>query len=216
MSFGQRAQAERHFAQFGEDVLLKSLFGEGFGTYVDVGAGDPIRGSNTYLLYRAGWRGITIDPLRSNVMRARRKRPFDQQIMSLCGAYEGELMFHEFDPYELSTTSDERLAELNELGLVPKNQYLLPVKPLKSFGLLTKPSDRHVLCVDVEGVEVPVLDGIDWGAYRPAAICIEEWSSQLEGNLTTTEYLFPLGYTLKARVGLSSIFVHRESGLDWT
>src|SRR5215510_10661697 len=50
------------FSQQGEDLILARLFeGQRRGFYVDVGAHHPRRFSNTFLLYRRGWRGLNID-----------------------------------------------------------------------------------------------------------------------------------------------------------
>jgi hypothetical protein len=55
-----------YYSQAGEDAILSNIFNYVLptdrGFYVDVGAYHPFKHSNTYLLYRAGWRGINIDP----------------------------------------------------------------------------------------------------------------------------------------------------------
>ena len=40
--------AQRSFSQHGEDILLHDLFSGSTGNYVDIGAGEPAMGSNTY------------------------------------------------------------------------------------------------------------------------------------------------------------------------
>ena len=45
-----------------EDIYIcENLKNINKGFYVDIGAFNPIRGSNTYLLYKKGWSGINID-----------------------------------------------------------------------------------------------------------------------------------------------------------
>ena len=51
--------------QHGEDLVLWGLLGADAaapGFYVDVGAHDPAKYSNTKLFYDAGWRGLNVDP----------------------------------------------------------------------------------------------------------------------------------------------------------
>jgi hypothetical protein len=51
------------FSQFGEDLVIEELTnqpGIERGFYVDVGAFDPVTGSNTLLLFKRGWSGINI------------------------------------------------------------------------------------------------------------------------------------------------------------
>tara|TARA_B100001094_G_scaffold123926_1_gene119746 strand:+ start:493 stop:780 length:288 start_codon:yes stop_codon:yes gene_type:complete len=45
-----------------EDITInKYLKNIKKGFYVDIGAFNPIRGSNTYLLFKKGWSGINVD-----------------------------------------------------------------------------------------------------------------------------------------------------------
>jgi hypothetical protein len=64
---GKVHKIERSRSSFGEDRVLVKFLPEVLGSYIDVGAGAPVRGSNTYLFYERGWRGITIDPIKSLV-----------------------------------------------------------------------------------------------------------------------------------------------------
>ena len=62
------------FSNFGEEQILERLTGEllpaGQGRVaVDIGAGDGVRGSNTYALFRQGWRGLGVE---GDARRARR------------------------------------------------------------------------------------------------------------------------------------------------
>jgi hypothetical protein len=61
------AAGRERFSNFGEERILRKYIaqllpaGEGGGaarTAVDIGAGDGIKGSNTYALFREGWRGV--------------------------------------------------------------------------------------------------------------------------------------------------------------
>ena len=50
-----------NYSQAGQDLFAVELFGS-YGTYVDVGAGEPIRLNNTYLLeVKNNWKGISVD-----------------------------------------------------------------------------------------------------------------------------------------------------------
>ena len=50
------------------------------GFYVDVGAHHPIRFSNTFRLYRKGWRGLNIDANPGSMKRFHHTRPRDINI----------------------------------------------------------------------------------------------------------------------------------------
>jgi FkbM family methyltransferase len=194
------------YSQFGEDVVLRAMLGDAVGTYVDVGAGDPIRSSNTFSLYRQGWRGTLIDPISSNVGRARKFRKRDKVIQAACGAESGEVTFFEYTTYEYSTTSLERVEELSKQGLVPCSTYTVPIIPLRELNLVARPDEPSILSIDVEGSESEVIAGIDWNVFRPRFILVEEWSSPLRAHTTIFHELREQGYVLAAFTGLTSIY----------
>ncbi len=49
-------------SQFGEDKLILNYFGDRVGRFMDVGAGDGERYSNTAPLVERGWSGVMIEP----------------------------------------------------------------------------------------------------------------------------------------------------------
>jgi FkbM family methyltransferase len=200
-----------YYSHYGEDVLLKSLFANETGTYVDVGAGHPILGSNTYALYKKGWRGLTIDPILENVRLARKKRPRDTALHSLCGEDAESVTLWTYEIHQYSTTSPERVAELRERGLIPLKQEVLRSVSLASLGLRTDPRDASFLSIDVEGMELQVLQGNDWNAYLPSLIICEEISCPWLEPREVSTFLQNHGYELSDYVGLSSFYIHADS-----
>lgn len=78
----------KSYSQEGEDLLLSRIFGDKKdGFYIDVGAHHPFRFSNTYLLYKRGWRGINIDAMPGSMKLFNRFRPRDINIE--CGVASG-------------------------------------------------------------------------------------------------------------------------------
>lgn len=63
-----------------EDVILHRIFGgRASGTYLDVGASDPVRGNDTKALYDQGWSGVNlVDP--ALVDQFQRARPRDRTL----------------------------------------------------------------------------------------------------------------------------------------
>ena len=53
---------KKSYSLLGEDIFLNKYFNnKKKGFYIDVGCYHPISGSNTYLLYKKGWRGMNFD-----------------------------------------------------------------------------------------------------------------------------------------------------------
>ena len=67
-----------------------------------------------------------------------------------------------------------------------------------------------LLNVDVEGSEFDVLMSINWDAYRPRVIAIEEWSSPIYEKTDVRILLENLNYNLVSRCFLTSIYVHQN------
>src|SRR5436190_18531451 len=74
----ERKFAISSFSQEGEDMLLRREFErQASGFYVDVGAHDPHRFSNTHYFYKCGWRGINIEARPGSSRLFKRWRPRD-------------------------------------------------------------------------------------------------------------------------------------------
>jgi len=201
----------KSYSQFGEDIPLLNLIGNGVGTYIDIGAGHPIRGSNTYALYRRGWSGILIDPILANIESARKYRSRDKSICALCGLDEEATWFYEFETYELSTGEESRVRQLAEEGVHPSRKYQIRSMSLRSLGMKASPIDRVVLCIDVEGAEMTVLRLNDWASFLPPIIVVEEFAPPWLGLSEIQSLLGSKGYELSDRIGLSSIYIHTDS-----
>ena len=102
---GQRIRRSG-FSNFGEEQILEALIAELLPPdhsrfAVDIGAGDGVRGSNTYALFRRGWRGLGVE---GDERRARR----------LSRAYRS---FLEVEPAHALATPSNVIALLREHGV---------------------------------------------------------------------------------------------------
>src|SRR5262249_61061466 len=89
---------ERDHAQYGEDrivlALLRALVcdrgGRSFQSicYVEIGGNHPIRNSNTWLLYKAGCRGVLVEPNPELAALLAHVRPRDT-VISAAGCPRG-------------------------------------------------------------------------------------------------------------------------------
>lgn len=51
----------KSYSQAGQDRFVWELLGPGPGTFLDIGANDPVVKSNTWALEKAGWRGALVE-----------------------------------------------------------------------------------------------------------------------------------------------------------
>jgi len=195
----------------GEDLALAHYLPEINGRYLDIGSGDPIRGSNTYLFYKRGWSGVTIDPLTRANRKHKRKRRRDQQIIACVSdlsSQTSEILFYEYDADDFSTTSKQRFLELQAQGIKPRVIRKVRAIFLNELDLETNPREAFLLDIDVEGEELSVLNTIDWVNFLPRVIAVEEWISPIYKATKVRTLLESKGYLLESRTSVTSIYVH--------
>lgn len=170
------------------------------GFFVEVGANDPKKDSQSFHLEEAGWRGILIEPvpeLAAELRRVRRATVFEVACSSPDRA--GTTMtlhvagpFSSFDPHLAVTgmradrTVDVRVDTLDQV---------------LAQGDVRPPID--LMSVDVEGHELEVLSGFDFARWRPRLILLEDHVS----NLDKHRFMQRNGYALMRRTGLNGWYV---------
>lgn len=182
------ASGNTYFSNFGEDILISILLRDEQvkGIYVDVGAYDPIRFSNTFLLAVNGWRGINIDASREAIERFNAARPNDVNIHALIAESEKEMEFYKFKSDTYNTADAESLPRKlarNDPDLVPHTVEKVTAVTLNS--ILAKHAEGQkidLLNIDAEGFDLRILYSLDFNLYRPKVICleinVEDWTSE--------------------------------------
>jgi FkbM family methyltransferase len=174
-------QRNTSFGQSGEDAwFLHTLRGRNIpwansGFYVDLGANHPVVFSATYLLYKAGWSGITVDPVPSLCALHRRLRPRDVCLNVGVGAACEQRRFWETAPDFFSSFSgeDTRRAEKKGLCAVLRETAVSLVTP--SDIVANVPAGRTVnyLTIDTEGLDGEILNNWPWNKCMPDVISCE-------------------------------------------
>lgn len=186
------------YAQAGEDLVLDFLNDYApSGSYVDVGCNHPVRGSNTYRMYRKGWSGICIDAAAKFGPMFKASRPRDRFVQAAVSDQPGEVTFHHFAADELSSIGGERLAEL--AGYRPLRTEVMATRTVASIlDECGVPRQFGVLSVDVEGHDEQALRSVDLARFEPAIILTELNGTDLEiGNVAAhpvSQYLAAFGY----------------------
>jgi FkbM family methyltransferase len=172
------ADEQECYSQEGEDLIVARLFdGKSNGFFVDVGAHHPIRHSNTYLLYRRGWRGINIDATPGSMAKFRRLRPQDINVESLVANDLSPRRFYVFNESALNTASGKLARErpIENGNYQITSEVDLRPRPLASLLDEFLPQGRVIdlMSVDVEGLDLDVLRSNDWRRYRPKLLLVE-------------------------------------------
>lgn len=187
------------YSQYCEDLILDRLTGyKAKGFYVDVGANDPVRFSNTKKFYDRGWAGINIDPNPYCYKLLKAMRPRDINLNIGIGEASATLPFYDFLETEISTFSADRAIKVQNEGYTLRQVIDVPMKPLAEVLKDVKHID--FLSIDAEDQNFEVLKSHDW-KVKPTVICIEnDTDHDYEG------YLKQYGYKKVATTLLNSFF----------
>jgi len=201
-----------YFGQFGEDAVFMALWDwhkRKTGFYVDIGAYHPIDLSNTNVLYRHGWRGVTVDPNPKLAPLFARHRPEGTHLTCAVGAQAGEATYFAFAQPNYNTM-DAAVAEKLSAEK-PFEKFSVPVRTLASILSEHGPKSGEIdlLSVDCEGFDEIVLASNDWKRFRPAWIMVED--EQAGQDSGTARLLAGEGYELAAWVSMTKIYRRREA-----
>lgn len=204
------------FAQEAEDLLIKRWFSnKTSGFYVDVGAHHPFRFSNTYIFYKAGWKGINIDATPGSMDAFREFRPGDINIEAAISDEKEILKFHIFKEKALNTFDEETAKSRVEKNVSD----LQEIKELQTYTL-EEILDKHIsvgqqidfLTIDVEGHDLAILKSNNWQKYRPSVVLLEDLGGTIEKALETEAYQFLKGrdYSFKSRTDNTIFFTDNK------
>ncbi|WP_435022593.1 FkbM family methyltransferase (plasmid) [Tundrisphaera sp. TA3] len=205
------------FSHYAEDLLVLHLLrdkisrGES-GIYVDVGAFDPVRFSNTLLLHQHGWIGINVDPNAAQIEKFRRCRPADANLCAIVSDSERPVDYLEYPTggtNRLVDPSEARRENVN--GEPPSSTVRMTTTTLADLLAEHLPPGAKIdfLNVDCEGEDLAALRGLDWSRWSPEVIAIEAYDD--DARAAVTDFVVARGYTPAAQCLLTLIFV-RSAG----
>src|SRR4051812_20874799 len=92
-----------HSQNFEDVILWRALKHVERGTYIDIGAQDPVVDSVSLAFYKQGWRGVHVEPVPSYADKLRMERPDERVIEAAISPKEGTIPFFEIPDTGLST-----------------------------------------------------------------------------------------------------------------
>lgn len=214
-NFTMRLKRESH-SQLGQDLLVMRLMDYRPGVFIDIGAYDGDKLSNSFMLEKRGWTGICIEPnpemfqklskIRQsfNVHAAIYKENKDEIVLLKPEASSGgdptvDMLAgipEEMDPRHL-----ERLRKSGTL-----KSFKVPARTLDSVYeefrrkftrpriWIPQPEEIDYISIDVEGAELAILESIDFDKIRTKIWTIENNFPGSEAHKKMTEILTKAGY----------------------
>jgi FkbM family methyltransferase len=208
------------YSQCGEDLIVRYVFDSlkvAAPSYLDIGAHHPGYLNNTRIFYDAGSRGVNVEPDPTLIDAFRRQRPRDTNLNVGVAAQAGELPFHVMNVKTLNTFSrvDAEAAVREGNGRIQVERTVnVPVVDVND--LLEKHFEwgPDFLSLDVEGLDLLILQAIDYARSRPRVICVETvtFSENRQGRKIEEipGFLEGAGYFRYADTWVNSIFVDKS------
>ncbi len=209
-----KTHRQSSWSQEGEDRILSVLLeDDGPGFYVDVGAHHPKRFSNTFLLYRSGWRGLNIepDPDLASAFQVYRRRDVTAHVG--VGTMSGSHNLYRFSDAALNTFDAEIARAREDEGWSRRDTVSVRVAPLKELLAEYGVDKVDVLNIDVEGRDLDVLRSNDWQHIRPKLILVEIVGTDVLASASDACHIFlaKFGYRLAAKTPRTAIYLQTGS-----
>jgi len=188
-----------------ENRLKEEFFGHSpSGYFVEVGANDPEKWSQSFHLEAKGWRGIVVEP-QPHLAESLRQRRKAKVYAVACSTPEnsGKHMTLYLAGGHSSFDPRLKVATVRPAGTID-----VPLATLDE--ILTDaeaPSPIDLVAVDVEGHEVEVLRGFDFARWRPRLVLVED----LVLDLRLHRFMQAQGYKWIRRTDVNGWYVPADS-----
>jgi FkbM family methyltransferase len=208
------AEARMTFSQQGEDIVLfhvmRDLLKTETGTYMDVGAAEPVLSNNTYLLWGVGHRGVLVEPNPALAKKLRDYRPGDKVVEAGVGvtdATDADYFEIKGNPM-LNTFSPDQVKDLEKNGESVERVRKMPLLNINRIIEEQLGKAPDVLSTDIEGMDYSIIKTLDLSRFRPGAICAETVAMSPDGSPSDiTTYLLSQGYHVRGGSTINTIYV---------
>jgi len=210
------AKARISYAQNGEDLILNQaleVLRVQKPDYIDIGAWDPVIGSNTYFFYKLGSRGVLVEPNPVYCDKLRAVRTGDVVVNAGVGAIEetqadyyvihGEGQLNTFDleeVQELKKHDPNIVKEVIKMPLLNLNKVLE-----KNFK-----SPPALLSVDTEGMDLQILKTLDFDKWRSKVVIAEAALKNALINEEIVKFMESKGYIYRGGNLVNAVFIDRK------
>jgi Methyltransferase FkbM domain len=161
-------------SEHAEEWIIRDFFHDRRrGVFLDVGANDYRRDSNTYFLENSlGWSGIAIDAQAKFAEGYQRFRPHTRFVAALVADTDGaSVPFFADAKQDAVASGSEAFAK----AVGSRTDDPVPMRTRTLNSILAEAGVDHLdfMSMDIELGEPKALAGFDIDRYRPALVCIE-------------------------------------------
>jgi FkbM family methyltransferase len=215
-----RLNAYATYSQAGEDRIVSYLFSSlniNKPTYLDIGTNEPVISNNTYMFYDRGSSGVCIEPDVAMFERIKRKRSRDVVLNIGIGINNSKGADFYLFPGKLngwSTFSDEEARIREAESGVKAEVIIIPLQNINDIIEKYFNPWPNFISLDVEGMDLDILQSLDFARFKPEVICVETISF----SITNTEeklndiidFMHGKGYFTYGDTHINTIFCRKD------
>ena len=201
----------------GEDLIVSTIFkmlGKPIFSYMDIGANEPYKDSNTAYLYLNDCRGICIEPNPDLISFLKTERVNDIVLNVGVGTKSGLFSYYRFTENVFNTFSDVYADECIRFGRELKDKIDIQVLTLQQIvDNYFEGKYPDFLQIDIEGMDFDVLQSAKFTDDAPTVVCVEtcncgeeRMDAMMKGkgyltfSRTVTNTIYLKNTTAKARI----------------
>jgi len=206
------------FSQCGEDLIMKGAVDHYQLRdihYLDLGANEPVKGSNTYFFYQRGYTGVLVEPNPVLCQKLKAARPKDVCLNIGVGiGSDGNADYYVFaeEHSAYNTFSAEEKDACIASGVPLKQVLNIPLLDINTIIKEHFSRPPEILSIDVESMDEAIIRSLDFEQHAPLIICAE--TASLSGILSGTEekrrglidFIVSKGYFIYGDTYLNTIF----------
>ena len=200
------------YSQHGEELYIWQLLDfklDGF--FIEIGAYDGIRLSNSYFFEKIGWKGILIEAHPELAKQCKVNRPNSITLHTALGSTDGgNINFSVVtgkggvDTLSFVSANDKQLQRIKSAkGIITTVD--VPSRNLDSILKEYEIDNIDFISIDVEGVEIDVLKGINFSKYKPNLLVIEDNSGGSDKSVSC--YMQQYGYVKITTIGCNDFYL---------
>ncbi len=215
-----------HYSQCGEDIIVLSLLNNiakrhnldlSQEKYLEIGANHPIATSASFLLHKAAnMSGVLVEANPSLIPALQRFRPHDTTLnVAIHASDEKKVILYVSNQNEISSLEYGFVAQWADGKVGIKEE--VAVNALRVNDLIAQNFKQCpiFLSIDVEGIDLEILNDLDWTIYRPAVVQVEPSDHYHPGNTEQIiEHFKKNGYVVVCRTPVNLIAVDIQRIFD--
>jgi FkbM family methyltransferase len=215
------SKAQPSYSQAGEDQIVRFLFENleiNRPSYLDIGTNHPKLGNNTYYFYLRGCKGVCVepDPAFYPIIKKYRGRDILLHVGIGVGSVSEASLYVFPYPYSGWNTfsEEEALSRQREAGIAIKQILKVSLETINSVMEKYFKGAPNFLSIDVEGMDLAILQSLDFNQFRPEVICVETIAFNVRNKGIKLEGITTLlqqeGYFIFADTHINTIFCRKD------